>query len=90
MSIFTVYGPFGSAVSTNSPLVSETASRVTPVPSLVATTVAPGRTDPDESLTRPMSVAVVTCASKDATGLMMNAAATRKRIRTLRMGSSPE
>ena len=37
--------------------------RATPVPSCVATTVAPGMTAADASRTSPTSVAVVTCAS---------------------------
>src|SRR5262245_19293250 len=47
---------------TNSPLLSVTASRDTPVPSCVATTVAPGITAADVSRSWPTSVAVVTCA----------------------------
>src|SRR5262245_12133021 len=59
----TVYGPPGNAENTNSPLASVTASRDTPVPSWVASTLAPGITAVELSRTIPTSVAVVTCAS---------------------------
>src|SRR5262245_45817652 len=62
-SMRTVYGPPGNAESTNSPLASVTPSRDTPVPSWVASTLAPGITAVELSRTRPTSVAVVTCAS---------------------------
>src|SRR5262245_25860114 len=58
-----VYGPLGNAANTNSPLASLTPSRDTPVPSWVASTLAPGMTAAELSRTRPTSVAVVTCAS---------------------------
>ena len=57
-----VYGPLGSAARTNSPLASLTLSRATPVPSCVASTLAPGMTAAELSRTSPTSVAVVTCA----------------------------
>ena len=58
----TEYDPVDRAVSTNSPRSSVMVSRATPVPRLVATTVAPGTTAPELSRTAPRSVAVVTCA----------------------------
>src|SRR6266850_7164761 len=99
-SMRTVYGPLGNAENTNSPLASVTPSRDTPVPSCVASTLAPGITAAELSRTRPTSVAVVTCASMwfeenskravmqiaPAQGFGPVVAARKRRRRTSRMG----
>ena len=70
-SMRTVYGPFGSAARTNSPLASLTLSRATPVPSCVASTLAPGMTargiianESDQRRRRDLSVDRSCCEEK--------------------------
>src|SRR6266545_773983 len=76
----TVYGPTGNSGARNSPCASVTASRVAAVDSWLTTTVTPGTTAPDASVTTPSIEPVGVCAE-------MRAGATARRQRTSAVAS---
>src|SRR3954462_15323082 len=80
-SAMTVERPVGREGAVNSPLVSATIVRVRPVPSLTMVTLAPGTTEPDESVTVPRIVPLTACAPA-FTGEQTATVTKRKRIRT--------